>query len=194
MEDKEIQEEEELKQELLEEEEEGEEDTSEKTEEEEDTSEEKRKEEAEKGEKKEPDWEAKARAMYAKYKAVKEKLEELEKKVGDKKESSPDDWKAKVDFLLAHKDKNYTEDEFNHIATVAKEYDISLEEAALLEDDYIQYRREKVAKDKKIPEPSSPSRGSKELSWQDIGKMSEEEHRKLWEEDLKKRKERGEGI
>lgn len=170
---------------------------SEKTSEEEETSEKDEREAAE-GEGEKPDWKAKADAMYGKYKEAKEtidelegRISELEKKTEPKKEISKDEWKAKVDFLMEHKD--YAEEEFNHISTVAKEFDISLDEAAELEKDYIQYRREKVAKEKKIPAPSSPSLETKGLTSEDIAKMSEEEHRKLWEEDLKKR-EASEGI
>jgi len=174
-----------------------EEETSEETPKEEETSEETKEEVAE-SEGKEPDWKAKADAMYGKYKEAKETIEELEGRISEleektkpKKEISQDEWKGKVDFLIEHKD--YSEEEFNHISTAAKEFDISLDEAALLEEDYIQYRREKVAKEKKIPAPSSPSLESKELTSEEIGKMSEEEHRRLWEEDLKSR-EGGEGV
>jgi len=174
------------------EEENKEEETSEETPEEEETSEE-TKEKAAEG--KEPDWKAKADAMYAKYKDAKETIGELEGKLSKlekpKKEVSQDEWKSKVDFLMGNKD--FSEEEFNHIATVSKEFDVSLEEAAELEKDYIQYRREKVAKEKKVPAPSSPSSESKELSSEEIGKMSKDEHRKLWEVDLKSR-EGSEGI
>jgi len=112
------------------------------------------------GEGKEPDWKAKANAMYGKYKEAKGTIEELEGKVSEleektkpKKEISEDEWKKKVEFLMEHKD--YAEDEFNHITTVAKEFDISLDEAALLEQDYIQYRRDKVEKEKQQLEPST---------------------------------------
>jgi len=118
---------------------------------------EKDEEEVAEGEGKEPNWKAKANAMYGKYKETKRKLEELEKKLAEKekpqKQVSDDEWKQRVEFLLEHKD--YTEDEFNHIATVAKQFDVSLDEAALLEQDYIQYRREKVAKEKQKLEPST---------------------------------------
>jgi hypothetical protein len=114
-------------------------------------------EKAAEGEGKEPNWKAKANAMYGKYKETKEKLEELEKKLAEKEKPqqqvSDDEWKQRVEFLLEHKD--YAEDEYNHISTVAKEFDISLEEAAELEQDYIQYRREKVAKEKQQLEPST---------------------------------------
>ena len=171
-----------------------EEETSEKTTEEGDTSE---KDEGKSS--KEPDYKAKADAMYAKYKEERERREELEaalkeheKPKDTEKKESPDEWQKKVEFLLEHKD--YSEDEFNHIATVAKEHDISLEEAAELEDDYIRFRREKVAKEKKIPEPNSPSKESNEISADDIAKMSEEEHKKLFEESLKKKQGLGEGV
>jgi len=177
---------EETKQEKLEE---IEEDTSEKTEEEGETSEKREEKAAEK----EPDWKAKADAMYAKYKDAKETIEELEVKLTDleekakpKKEVSEDEWKKKVNFLLENKEKGYTEEEFNHIATVSKEFDVSLDEAALLEEDYIQYRREKVAKEKKVPEPGSPSLEKETLSSEEIGKLSKEEHKKLWEKELEK--------
>jgi len=178
----------------------GEEETSEKTEEEEgETSE---KDEVQ-SQKKEPDWKAKADAMYAKYKEEREKRKELEAVLAEyekeKKEvpkktatETEDEWRQKIEFLLEHKD--YTEDEYDHIATVAKKFDISLEEAAELEKDYIQYHREKVAQEKKVPEPSSPSREGKKIAPEDIAKMSEEEHRKLFEEDLKKREGLGQGV
>jgi len=88
------------------------------------------------------------------------KAEEAQKKLQEqapKKEESPDEWKMKVDFLLANRDKNYSEEEFDHIASVAERKGISLEEAAKSEEDYINYQRTKVAQEKKTPEPSSPA-------------------------------------
>ena len=58
-----------------------------------------------------------------------------------------------MDFLL--KNKKYSEKEFDHIASVAKGKGISLSESAESEKDYITYQREKVAKESKIPEPST---------------------------------------
>ena len=170
-----------------------EEDTSEKTETGEGETSEK---DESQSQEKEPNWKAKANAIYAKLKEEKARRQELEAALAEhektekaeKKTAEPkteDEWRQKVEFLMSHKD--FSEEEFNHVATVAKEFNVSLDEAAELEDDYIHYRREKVAKEKKIPEPGSASKESKNLSPEDIAKMSEEEHRKLFEEDLKNR-------
>jgi len=103
--------------------------------------------------------------LYARLKREEKKRKELQKKIkksssfSDEIESEEDDiefWKTKVDFLLQNQDKKYTEEEFEHIATVAARKGISLSEAAKQEEDYIQYRREKVAEKNKVPAPTSP--------------------------------------
>jgi len=113
------------------------------------------------------------------------KVKELEAQI-PKKEESVDDWKRKVDFLLTHKKEDYSEDEFNHIAVVAKERGVSLEEASKSEKEYVDFQREKVAKKNNIPEPSSPSSASGEVSEEDIGKMSKEDFEKYEAEQREK--------
>jgi len=93
------------------------------------------------------------------------KAEDLEAKLNsDKKEIKPeskeapkegkDEWQAKIEFLLQNKEKNYNEEEFDHISNIASQRGISLEEAAKQEDGYIQFKREKVEKEQ-APEPST---------------------------------------
>lgn len=92
-----------------------------------------------------------------------------ESKEGDSK------WRDKVNFLLQEQTKNYSEEEFDHIAIVSSQKSISLDEAAKQEDEYIQFKREKVADKKKIP-GSSPSEFSSKVqkSPEDLKKMLEE--------------------
>jgi len=106
------------------------------------------------------------------------------------KEVDEDIWKAKVNFLLTHKD--VSEEEFDHIATVAASKEISLSEAAEQEKDYFDFRRKKVAEDNKTPAPSSSSFETK--SSEDIAKMSKEDHKKLDEEFARKQKTGRAGI
>lgn len=137
---------------------------------------------------------AQKRHFRTKYEKSEEEREKLLKKLEEAKKKAPpeekSDWQAKVDFLLEH--KNYSEEEFKHIATISKEHDIPLDEAAELEKDYIEYRRSKVEKEEKIPKPSPLALKSKELTPKEVAELSEEEHEELWKED--KEKEAGEGI
>jgi len=94
------------------------------------------------------------------------KAEEAEKQLKSKPPESAsqgekDEWKSKVNFLLQNQDKKYSEEEFGHIAVVATQSDISLKEAAKQEDEYIQFKREKVEKDN-APEPSTKQGESKQ--------------------------------
>jgi Rieske Fe-S protein len=63
-----------------------------------------------------------------------------------------DEWREKVEFLV--KNRDYNEDEYDHISTVAKRKGVGLKEAAEMEKDYINFQREKVAEKTKTPSPS----------------------------------------
>jgi len=107
------------------------------------------------------------------------------------KKSAPkegnDEWKEKVDFLLQSQGKKYSEDEFEHVANVASRKKISLSDAAKSEDEYIQFQREKVGKDKQIPAPSSPSSvRTKGKTYEDIKDMPEKDFKKMVEADNKR--------
>lgn len=87
------------------------------------------------------------------------KAEEFKNKLKFQKpetKEGQDEWKSKVEFLLQNQSKSYSEKEFDHIAIVSTQENISLEEAATNEDEYIQFKREKVLKEKGTPSPSSP--------------------------------------
>jgi len=117
------------------------------------------------------------------------KAEEAQKKLQKqtlKKEESPDEWKMKVDFLLANRDKNYSEDEFDHIASVAERKGISLEEAAKSEEDYINYQRDKVAQEKKTPESSSPAASGSKIDLEKAAQGSTDDWAKTVEKLNKK--------
>jgi len=136
----------------------------------------------------------KNKRLYARAKKAEEDLkaakEQLEKSKTTSQPEGEDQWRAKVDFLLKNREKNYSEEEFNHIAVVAKERGISLEDAAKSEEDYIKYQREKVEKAKNVPEPSSPSgRGEKSPK-----EMSREEHEKFFYDNIKRQRQGGTGI
>ena len=116
------------------------------------------------------------------------KAEEAEKQLQSLKKEEPpkgaskeakDEWRSKVDFLLQNSDKKYSGEEFDHIANIASQADISLEEAAKREDEYIQFKRKKAEDDKKTPEPSTkPSISEKPLTDikpQDLKDMTQKE-------------------
>ena len=100
--------------------------------------------------------------LYARLKKEEEKSKRLESQVKPKgfteKTTGEDEWKSKVDFLLQNRD--YSEDEFDHISNVASRRAISLTDAAKAEGDYIQFRRDKVEQEKKIPGSTSPDSSS----------------------------------
>jgi hypothetical protein len=82
------------------------------------------------------------------------KYEEEAKRASHKKEPETEsEWKNKVEFLI--KNREYNEEEFDHIATVAARKGVSLDEAAKAESEYITFKREKVANENKTPSPSS---------------------------------------
>lgn len=123
-----------------------------------------------------------------------EKALKLEKRLKEKtppaEKEGEEYWKMKIEFLLTHRE--VTEDEFDHIATVSASKSVSLSEAMELEDDYIKFRRRKVAEEKKTPAPSSSSFMGK--SEEDINKMSADEFRKYEEEFQRKQQSRRAGI
>jgi len=84
--------------------------------------------------------------------------------------------------------KDYSPEEIDYISLIAKAKGVAPEEAVNSEEVklYISARREKVAKEQSIPNPSSPSSSNLKPSAQDIAKMSREEHKKLVEEYKKK--------
>jgi len=130
--------------------------------------------------------EEKNKKLYARTKKAEEELktakEQLEKSKTPAKPEGDDKWKTKINFLLKNKDRNYSEDEFGHISVIAQERDISLDDAAKSEEDYIEYKREKVEKEKQTPEPSTKQSISekpfRKVTPEDIGKMNLEEKEK----------------
>jgi hypothetical protein len=107
------------------------------------------------------------------------KPEKLEKPVN----VPEDEWREKVEFLV--KNRDYNEDEYDHIATVAKRKGVGLKEAAEMEKDYINFQREKVVEKTKTPSPSQSGfstydkKITPETSPKDIDKILEERAKKL---------------
>ena len=98
----------------------------------------------------------KAEELAQNYKIRAEKAErELKGFQKGNKGSLPTDgeWKNKVEFLI--KNRDFNEEEFDHIAVVAAKKGIPLEEAAKIESDYIAFKRQKVKNENKTPSPSS---------------------------------------
>ena len=115
-----------------------------------------------------------------------EKYEKLE--ASKDKESEPikpsiplsdNDWRTKTDFLLNNRNKDYSRDEFDHISIVSKEKGVSLDEAAKLSADYINFNRDKVENSKKVP-GSSSALGAGGKSDKDIASMTDAEHEAFW--------------
>lgn len=126
---------------------------------------------------------------FRRFKIAEAKVKSLEtepkKVVKPTSEDNIDEWKMKVDFLLHNKD--VSENEFDHIATVAARKGISLTEAIEQEKDYIQFTRDKVANEKKIPGSTSTDFSSSEkkisadTSKEDIDKILQERFKKSQE-------------
>jgi hypothetical protein len=112
------------------------------------------------------------------------KYEELKKqpKVVQSAPAGEDEWRSKVDFLI--KNRDYNEEEFDHIASVAQRKGLSIEDAAKAESDYIAFRRQKVAEQNKIP--SSSQAGSSQYSKRISADTPAEEIDKVLEERFKK--------
>jgi hypothetical protein len=112
-----------------------------------------------------------------KYEALKntlsEQLDETPKPT--KRNDSGDEWKERVEFLLTNRDVN--EKEFNHIAAVSKRDNVSLQEAAKREMDYISFRRAELQKQNKIPSSSQSKSSSFKKSPEEIASMSSAEFR-----------------
>jgi len=126
------------------------------------------------------------------------RLKTLEKKLKEDKppasKGGEDEWKSKVEFLLENRD--VTEEEFEHLATVAlRQFGSvntdSLKDAKKAETDYLTYRRKKEELKKKIPgsTPSSPLEKLQKTPGE-IAKMSKAEHMK-YEQELMKEESRG---
>jgi len=140
------------------------------------------------------DLEKKNKELFARAKKAEEELKELKKKKKEGGETAPegeDFWKAKVEFLI--KNRDISDEEFDHIANVASNKGISLDEARKQEEDYIQYRRKKVADENKTPAPSSSSSGSQKVDFTpDMSQAQiDEALRKSYE---KAKREKGAGV
>ena len=96
------------------------------------------------------------------------------------------EWRSKVDFLI--KNRDFNEEEFDHIAAVASRKGINLEEAAKVEQDYIKFQREKVAEKNKIPSSSAAQSSSfekkisKDMPEEDVDKILQERFEKSQQE------------
>jgi len=135
--------------------------------------------------------EEKNKQLFERAKKAEDKLKKISPKPKEKSEESKppikeDEWRNKIDFLLENASKKYSADEFDHIALVAKEKGISLNRAAKQEKDYITFNREKVAKEKKIPE-SGNVQSEKPIKGLDPKDMDEDSdaHRRIFEESIK---------
>lgn len=123
-------------------------------------------------------------------KVAKKELEKSKKPLAKEGESPDIFGLAKTIATL----KDYSTDELEDVALIAKGKGLSLEEAAKTEEakDLIAARRSKLEKEKSIPEPSSPSSAIGVKTSKDVSEMSKEEHREYEEKVLKKQK--GTGI
>ena len=134
----------------------------------------------------------KNRQLYARLKKVEEQLKKYKAQTKASEEVGIDPVQlVKTVSVL----KDYSPEEVDFISKIAKAEGVSLEEAVKMPEVqlYIQARREKVAKEQKVPEPSSPSSTTKEITPEEIAKMSDEEFRKF-EEEMKKKMAGGSGI
>lgn len=126
------------------------------------------------------------------------KAEVAEKKL--KSEPKPetkegsDEWKQKVEFLLQNQKSNYSEEEVDHITNVSSRKGISLQDAAKQEDEYIQFNREKVVKEKGTPSSSSPASSVGGKTPEEIENMSDKEYSAYLKEDRKNFKVGGRGV
>jgi len=117
---------------------------------------EKTKEEAEESKTSEPEKAEKSKELQsalAQKEHWRKKYEQAVKSGVKPKPVTEDEWKNKVEFLI--KNRDYNEEEFDHIANVATRKGVSLEDAAKQESEYIAFRRQKVISEKKTPLPSS---------------------------------------
>ena len=129
--------------------------------------------------------------LYARMKKAEEESktakEELEKIKKSSVKTNPSDPLVLAKTVSALKD--YSPAELDDIALISKAKEVSLEDAAQSEEAkmLIAARREKVAKEKKTPEPSFTFAAGKSLK--DIKKMSDEDFREF--EENFSRKQRG---
>ena len=133
----------------------------------------------------EADLEAKNKELFARAKKAEEELKKFKTQPKNQETGSDGEWKNKVEFLI--KNRDFNEEEFDHVATVASRKGMSLQEAAEAEKEYITFRREKVNSGKKIPSPSSagfPSFEKKitpDMKESEVSKILEERARKAQE-------------
>lgn len=114
------------------------------------------------------------------------------------KSENVEEWKAPSDPLevvkLGKVLKDYDEQETEFIIKNAPTRDIEGIIKAE-KDEMVQFaiksRREKVAKENKVPSPSSTPGGFIEKSPEDIEKMTDEEHKKYWKEQQERQKSEG---
>jgi len=118
--------------------------------------------------------------LYARLKKAEEKVKELRQKLEEKEKSQPSEkGEERVDIFDLAKTvsalKDYSPEELGYIQMVAKAKGLTPEEAAKTEEAklLIAAKREKVAKEQKVPAPSSPF-GSSSSKTIEPG-MSEEE-------------------
>lgn len=136
-----------------------------------------------------------------KYKVLYQELKEPKPETKQTQTEDAELWKAKVDFLIQSQGKNYSDEEFDHIATVAARKGVSLPEAANSEGDYIKFQRDKVAEKNKVPAPGSASATSSvekspaEITKMLAGKSSQEKSSIMRDYEEKVRKaEQGQGV
>ena len=108
-------------------------------------------------------------------------LEKFKPKEEPKNEESVSmEEKVKVmEFQLSNPDEKYSEEEVSHISFIAKEKSVSLKEAADLAKGYIEFNRQKVADEKKIPEPATVPTEKKEATPESVA-SDKEAHKALW--------------
>jgi len=139
----------------------------------------------------------KNKQLFERAKKAEEKIKEIkpvepEPKIEPKGDES---WKNKIDFLLSNSDKKYSEEEFEHIALIADRKRLSLSEAAKIEENYIQFNRDKVAKEKKIPESGNvPGGESHKAITPDDMEKDPDAHRKVFDEFLRTGEIKEQGI
>ena len=134
----------------------------------------------------------------AQIKHWREKAQKLEKKVPKAESENVEEWNAPSDPLevvkLGKVLKDYDEQETEFIIKNAPTKDIEGIIKAE-KDEMVQFaiksRREKVAKENKVPSPSSSSGGYSDKSPKDVAEMEREDHRKYWKEQQERLKSEG---
>lgn len=110
------------------------------------------------------------------------KFEQVSKSAPKPTPKTDDEWKNKVEFLI--KNREFNEEEFDHLANVSTRKGVSLEEAAKTEEDYINFRRQKSKNENKTPLPSQANYSVQEkkidptMKPEDVDKILEERFNK----------------